>query len=269
MTMTARHDRYLSDSPTLEETPIENYHLHKSAALFNQKLWTPMQSSDCDAVWATAIILGTVAMSSVRASTIEEAWPLKPASASDLQWLKISDGKKAIWNITAPFRPESVFHVVAKEYKTDFQDFILSESNTQGLPPELFTLCNINDLSTPQNNPYHSAVNTLVTLQNIECNHSTILKFLFFITYLHADFINLLELKDPRALLLLAFWYARVCHYQWWISRRAMLECKAICIYLQRYHAYDTVIQELLRVPKMGCGLSIWNDAAKIGDMGK
>lgn len=251
ITMTARHDRFLSAPPNSEETTIETYHLHQSAALFNQKLSTPIQPSDRDAVWATAIILGTIAISSIAASTLEETWPLKPPSPSDLQWLKFSDGKKAIWAIIDPFRPDSVFHTVATEYQTISQSSHPHSVNPSPQDPliksPLFALCNITDsTSTPDSNPYHSAAHTLVALQPIPCTSSTILKFLAFITHMHPAFISLLERKDPRALLLLACWYSKVCRYQWWIARRALWECRAICVYLERWCGDDVAIRELL-----------------------
>ena len=48
---------------------------------------------------------------------------------------------------------------------------------------------------------------------------------------------SLLERKDPRALLILAWWNAKVCHVEecWWIQRRIVLEGRAICRYLRRW----------------------------------
>jgi hypothetical protein len=61
-------------------------------------------------------------------------------------------------------------------------------------------------------------------------------------------FKGLLERKDPRALLLLAYWYAKVSGSLWWMTRLAKLECQATCLYLERHYARETAIQELLTV---------------------
>jgi hypothetical protein len=34
--------------------------------------------------------------------TPEEAWPFRPSNSSDLEWFRVSDGKKAILNLTGP-----------------------------------------------------------------------------------------------------------------------------------------------------------------------
>lgn len=257
MTMTAKHDRFLSASPNSEETTIETYHSYQAAALFNRKLSVPIQPSDCDAIWATAGLLGFIAISSIEASSPEEAWPLGPSRPSDLQWLRFNTGKKAVWRIADPLRPESVFHGLLEGCEQNLQASGAMKPGIEGFSSQLATLCGLDGLSNPGKNSYYAAVRRLITLLTIDCNHSSSLKFLFFISDMQTDFICLLERKDPRALLLLVVWYAKVCHYQWWIARRAMLECRAICIYLEKYYASETAIQELLYFPKMRCELSV------------
>jgi hypothetical protein len=64
-----------------------------------------------------------------------------------------------------------------------------------------------------------------------------------------------LEAKDHRALLLLAYWFAKVCNTSvWWLDRRATLECQAICLYLERYST-DVVVHDLLEFPRAKCGI--------------
>lgn len=53
-------------------------------------------------------------------------------------------------------------------------------------------------------NPYYAAVHSLAPLLGVDCNHSTILRFLSYNSYMNAKFQDLLEKKDPRAMLLLA-----------------------------------------------------------------
>jgi hypothetical protein len=223
--------------------------------LFNRKLSTPVQPQDRDALWASAALLGVIAFSSIEASKPEEAWPLGHPEPSDLDWLRMSDGKAAIWNITNPLRPDSVFYTLADEYKSDYLFSAAPRYGTDGIPSKFIKLYGLDNSSTADNNPYYTAVHTLARLLRIECDQSTIARFLSFIAHMKLDFRTLLEQKDPRALLLLAYWYAKVCHSLWWIARRAMLECQATCLYLERYHEGKTAIQELLQFPKMQCGL--------------
>lgn len=220
--ITATHDRYLSVSPNSRRTIAEAYHCSRAAALFNQKLSKPVQPSDRDALWAAAALLGIIAISSIEASNPEEAWPLKSSEPSDLEWLRMSEGKMAIWEITNPLRPDSIFHTLADEFQNDSAYFVVARSGTEGIPPEFIQLCGLETTSSVHNNPFYAAVRVLALLLHIECDQSTTGKQLSFLTHMQPEFKILLEHKDPRALLLMAYWYAKVCHSQYvtfsWLS---------------------------------------------------
>ena len=252
-TITAIHDRYLSESPTSRHTITEVYHWSQAAALFNQKLSAPVQSFDCDALWVTAVLLCSTIFSSVDASSPEEAWPLKPSEPSDLEWMRMICGKMVIWNLTNPSRPDGLFNALAVNHECWGPS---STDELEGISPAFVQLYGLENPSTAYNNPYHTAVHALAPLLHIECNQTTVPKFVQFICDLQPNFKDLLEQKDPRALLLMAYWYAKMCQSIWWAVRRARLECQAICLYLERYYLYETAIQEMLYFPKMRCGLA-------------
>ena len=255
-TLTAIHDRYLSASPNLRQTNTEVYHLSRAAALFSRQLSAPVEPPDRDALWTTAVLLGAITFASIEASTPEEAWPLRQPEPSDLEWLRMSDSKAAIWNITNPLGPDSIFHTLADQYKTDYLVSAASRSGIEGIPSVFMQLYGLDNSSTAETSPYYAAVHALAPLMRIECDQSNFLRFLSIIGQMQPEFKRLLEQKDPRALLLLAYWYAKVCHAVWWVERRAILECQATCLYLERHHAGETAIQELLPFPKMRCGLA-------------
>ncbi|KAK9427001.1 hypothetical protein V1505DRAFT_95659 [Lipomyces doorenjongii] len=255
-TITAIHDRYLSASPNSRYSITEIYHWSQAAALFHQKLSSPVKPSDRDALLATASLICIIAFSWVEASNPEEAWPLKRAEPSDLEWLRMIDGKAAVWKIANPLRPDSIFHDLAADYEIDYPFSALTRRGIEGIPCAFVLLYSVDNSSTVHSNPYHAAVHTIAPLLHIECDPSTVVRFLSFITLMQPAFKRLLEQKDPRALLLLAYWYAKVCHSLWWMVRRAVLECQAICIYLERHHAGERAIQEMLQFPKMRCGLA-------------
>ena len=260
LTLTATHDRLSRPSNTLKRTQYEMYHWSRTAALFNESLSMPIKLSDRDAFWATAVLLGAIAFSSNEANCPEESWPLSPSSPSDLEWLRFSDGKKAIWKIADPLRSDSVFHSLSDEYNKAYFFSRSAKPGVRGFFMPLVDLCNLSDTSNTDNNPYHTVVYVLSALLKVDCNHSNALIFLSFIGYMNPDYKALLEGKDPRALLLLAYWYAKVCRYQWWTTRRALLECQAICIYLERHCARDSKIQSLLQFPKICCRLLTQKD---------
>ena len=254
LTLTLMHDRYLSTTPNTRLSNTEVFHRYQAIALFNSKLSGPVQPTERDALWATAVLLGMIVFSYTEAKAPEEIWPLKPPSALDINWLRMSDGWKEIWKITQPLRADSVFRALVLEQK-----FLPASSTVSwlgALPSEFVKLYGLDATSTTDNNPYHAAASALAQTLNIDCDYSTIMNFLFFISRMRPDYKRLLERKDPRALLLLAYWYAKVCQYQhWWIWRRAALEGQAICIYLERYHQHETNIQKVLQFPKTMCNV--------------
>jgi hypothetical protein len=252
LALTLMHDRYLATELSTKQTPSEAFHWFRSIALFNSKLSGPVQPSERDALWATAALLGVIAFGYIEAETPEEAWPLAPSSSLDLNWLKMSSGKKEIWNITQPFRPDCVFQPLALE----FTSFLPTPKGPglEALPPELISLYGLDTTSTTDNNPYLDPASTLAKSLNSGSEYTTVLSFFSFVGHVSPAYRQLLEQKDPRALLLLAYFYTQVCQYRrWWVRRRTMLECQAICTYLERSHQHETDIQAILQFPKMKC----------------
>ncbi|MCJ1472113.1 hypothetical protein MMC13_000760 [Lambiella insularis] len=230
------------------------FHWSQGAALLNQKLSTGLDPSDRDPIWACAGLLGALTCSSIHAKTPEEAWPLKQSSSSDLDWLKMSEGKKAIWKIADPLRPDSVFHRVAPDFSQYASVSLSSMAELQKLPPELLQLCKLDDASKLEHNPYLVSASFLAQTINIECNSQTVGIFLSFFGCMHEDYRLLLAEKDPCAMLLLAYWYAKVSQcQQWWLWPRAYLECQSICRYLTCYHGNDSNILSAVRYPETIC----------------
>lgn len=248
------HDRYLSATPDTKLSPTEAFHWYQGAALFNSKLSKPIQPSERGALWAASTLLGITVFCHIEAKTPDEAWPLKPPSPLDLEWLRMSDGKQQIWDLIQPLAADNVFQALTPQKN----DFTLDSSNRpelEGLPSTFIQLYGLGAPLNTENSPYHATALALAQSLNVHCKYSTILNFLSFIKHIRPDYKRLLECKDPRALLLLACWYAKVCQCQhWWIWRRVALEAQTICIYLERYYRHDTQIQTLLRFPRMMWG---------------
>ena len=256
LALTLMHDRSLSVPSTTKQSPIEAFHWYQAAALFNSKLSKPIQPSERAALWTTAALLGLMAFCHIEAETPEEAWPLKAPSFSDLEWLRMIDGKMEIWKITQPLTADSVFQAMAPAQADDFLPAPLTGPQLDSLPFEFVELYGLHAPSVVDINPYYTAASSLAHTLEIDSILSTILNFWSFTSHMRPDYKRLLEQKDPRALLLLACWYAKVCKSRHWcIWRRAALECQAICIYLEKYHPHDTSIQKLLQFPSIICDI--------------
>jgi hypothetical protein len=266
-TITAIHDRYLSKAPPTASL-VEDicYHWSTGVSLFNKKLSSPIQDSDRDPLWSAAAISGIIAFASIEATRPEDAWPLKPHDDSDLDWLRMSEGKIAVFNLTNPLRLGSIFHEILKRYFVDTRqgEPLMSIGAGVGGPligPALEFLpsqfAELYGLDLPiEDNPYYGPLHTVGQLLPLQCSQTTMVKYLSFLSHIEAPFKALLEVKDHRALLLLGYWYAKVCNTPvWWLDRRASLECQAICLYLERYSTNAAII-ELLDFPKSKCGLA-------------
>ena len=259
------HDRYkCSPTPlTAEPSSKESFHWYHGTALFNKVLSQPIKDEDRDPLWGTAALLGAITMGSIEATKAEEAWPLKPPSPSDLDWLRMGDGKKEVWRLVDPLRPDSVWHEAMDYHKhKDPVPYEHPVPEINLLYPFLTKIYDYDPVTGEQvpgsdpSDPYHTAASILVRLLELECNHSTIMYFLSFLGHMDTQFRELLHEKDPRALLLLAWWYGKMCSYNvWWTCRRMRLEGQAICLFLERFHGDQRDIVRLLDYPKVMTGL--------------
>lgn len=202
-------------------------------------------------------MLGIIAFSTIEAACPEEAWPLKPDGPSDFEWIDMSQHKMAVWEVTNPSRPDSAFRSMSKEFIETHRLLNTSEnlSGIEKIPDEFVQLYELDETSTEDTSPYYMAVRKIVSLLAIDCDRASLIPYLNFVSHLQPEFKILLRQKDPRALLLMAYWYARVGRAVWWLERRTLLEGQATCLYLERYHADEKGIHDLLKVPKIKLGL--------------
>jgi hypothetical protein len=212
--------------------------------LFNQKLSRPIERQDYDALWSAASLLGIIAFSSFDAASPEECWPLSVPQSSDLEWLRLSEGKMIIWNLTDPIRPGGAFQRMAVEYAQVHSP--IPSRGVDGIPPALANVCKIGPFSTAENNSYFGAAHTVSRLRKLYIQEVNIIPALRFMAHLQPSFRTLLREKDAVALLLVALWYERAQLAIWWMEWRAQMECKAICRYLRRFHSNCVSILELL-----------------------
>ena len=255
MLVTSLHDRYLSAEQLPGLSLTETSHWDQSISQFKWKMSGPIQPSERDALWVTSAVLATISFHT-HATSPEEVWPLAPSSSLDLNWLKLSDGKRAVWKITNPLREDCALRMLAIEHSSVAR-IAFAAPGLERLPADLLILCGLDNMSNVGDNPYFTAVATLAQAWNTDCLQTIFLNFFCFITVLGPGYRELLERKEERALLLLAYWYAKVSQtHCWWAMRRAKLECKAICIYLDQYARQETLIQQLLQYPRTVFGIA-------------
>ncbi|EXJ77630.1 hypothetical protein A1O3_09858 [Capronia epimyces CBS 606.96] len=238
LAVTAVHDRYLGLTPTRRRSLRETYHWAQCTTLFKKWLNQPIKEEDKDPLWAAAGTLGVLAFSSINAVSPEEAWPLGPPDPSDLEWLRLGAGKLALRHLVNPLRPESVFRVMTEKFAHMHRP--VPVKGIDGISVELVQLCQLDDSSTRENNPYFTVVHGL-------SGHFDVPEAEAFLGgVMHHEFGTRLEQKDPVALLLLCLWYTRARKIKWWIDLRAKYELPAICTYLRRHFKDNSTIQGLL-----------------------
>ncbi|QKX63680.1 uncharacterized protein TRUGW13939_10851 [Talaromyces rugulosus] len=231
-------------------TTTEIHHFSQCVMLFNQKLSQHICPSDRDPLWATAALLGIMTIASFDAVTTEEAWPLRPSNPLDLEWFRLGDGKKIIWRLTDPLRPGGIFRAMAHEYAQ--LPFEIPLAGTKGVPSELAEVCNMDSSCNENNNPYFVAVHVLVQLQKLPTDQTASIRMVSFMSQSQQPFRDLLQEKDPVALLLLALWYAQASRVLWWIAQRARIESRSIRLYLEKFHRHNIKVHRLLPPPLLG-----------------
>ncbi|KAH8648642.1 hypothetical protein BX600DRAFT_117181 [Xylariales sp. PMI_506] len=238
------YDRHLNSSSSYRRTAEECYHCSQSAALLNRRLVEPIETKHMDPIWGTAAALALLAFSGPDACTPEESWPMKPSDPSDLEWLRMNEGKMSLWRLANPLRPDSLFSVMASTYAQMHAP--MPEKGIDGVPAALAFLCHLDDSSTAKNSPYFEAAHAVALIQalpdsEVRTGHTQI-----FIRSVRGRFKSLLREKDPVALLLLYLWYQKAGRCLWWVELRAKVERPSIRSYLRLYHEGDKAIHALL-----------------------
>ena len=112
------------------------------------------------------------------------------------------------------------------------------------LPRGLIELCELVDSSgrgrkkqevgNEEENPYRHAVLALAGAMREEEYAGIIVAFWKFVCHIRPGFKRLLAAREERALLVLAWWYGKLCQVKdWWLLRRARVEGRAICVFLE------------------------------------
>jgi hypothetical protein len=268
------HDAYLlststSPNPSLTAalTHASLQHWNTATHLFNVVLSRPIAPESRDALWATAALIGTNVFAYVEAPVddVSQAWPLKPADPNDLDWLRLTDGKKAIWKIAQPAREDSIWSYAAREHAFEHAYPEDTCSPFSAVPADLKRLFGIDDDSTLQNNPYYLPALILVRLPDKgPPRRENLLHYLHFLAYMTPGYKDLLERKDPRALLLLRWWFKLVEESElWWLKKRAVVEGRAVQVWLESYWKHGDVPG--FRGLDDGCGCEAQNGETSWG----
>lgn len=245
-----------------EHSIAETHHWQQALTLFQKELNSPLGLHNMDAVLSTCMVLAIMSFSAEEFNP-SKSWVFSP-EPSAMNWLSIQSGLKSILIETKPYLHHSIWIPVFEESDDEEGTYADERPGTVGLPNEWVDLCEIDARSTVENNPYHAPVRLLAPLLNIEPGIHTFSKLVPFMGRIRLEFFQLLQSKDPRALLIISYWFGMMCSVeQWWILDRVRSEGIAICMFLEGHP--DPRIRALLECPARACGYSSTSFADKKG----
>ncbi|KAK4159850.1 hypothetical protein QBC43DRAFT_271631 [Cladorrhinum sp. PSN259] len=286
LTTTLMHDRLTLTYPQSKPTCAEIRHLAAGSAEFNKLLSVPASSltgPQKDAIFIGAILLACTSFAQIDAEVpFTQIWPFL-SSDNDLNWLKFFTGKRAIHDLVDLSRPDSTLKGVARTNLVDIPnaggdaaagiDLEYDRAQMRNLPKALIKLLGLDfegcAAPRPETNRYYVAavfIGRMVPLalassgdDDFSQSAQNLLVCLVLIGHLPERFIQMLEEKDPKALLLLAYFYAKIAQSgRWWLWMRATVEGMAIIKYLEMYHGGDIWgLEKLLEYPKRWCCLKV------------
>ncbi|CAJ2500510.1 Uu.00g033630.m01.CDS01 [Anthostomella pinea] len=238
------YDRHLNTTSGSRRSLEMCYHWSQGTVLLNRRLREPIETKDKDPIWATAAALAILTFSSPDASTPEESWPLRTSDHSDLDWVRMAEGKMALWSTLNPLRPDSLFTVMAPAYALMNTPFPVV--GIDGIPRPLAAVCDLDAASTADSSPYFCAAHAVSGILNLSDSAISTGHTQIFQRVIYGRFECLLRERDPVALLLLHLWYRKASRGIWWIELRARVECPSICSYLRMYHGGNGAVLAFL-----------------------
>ena len=226
------------------------YHWRRCLSGFASHLSKGVNSNDADAMLATATLINGVAFALVDPHPRSQVWPLTSRSC-DLSWLYVQKGISTVYQALPFIRDDSALKRLFDDMSED--DDIQKPTSSDNVSHQFQRLADLCVTTDPEKNSYHDTLQILAPLLQLECSPDTILMHLGFIGSMSNDFIDLLRIRDHRALLIMSYWYANICSFDcWWVSLRPRLECVAICKYLDENA--NQSIRDMLFFPAQSSG---------------
>ena len=229
-----------------------NHHWNQATSLLRTQLSQPIVSSERDALWIAVALHSVAYLAATEATTPAEAWPLRSPSSFDLAWLKLCHGKQLVANLTDPLRSDSAFCLAAGELQTMVEylrETALHGPRSKSLPDGFYELF---ELENSMTNPYYAGISALAYIMSLELDERNFLPHLCWTCVLDEKFKLLLYQKDEPAMLLLLYWYAKICDRRiWWMWKQSLTEGLAICSFLEEAWINQPDKAGLLKMPRV------------------
>ncbi|EEH07089.1 C6 zinc finger domain-containing protein [Histoplasma capsulatum G186AR] len=227
----------------------ESYHWQRAITLYKKELSTSVGAHNMDGLMSTCMLMGVLSFSAEEYKP-ESSW-LFSSDPKALNWLLLQSGLRHLLEFTSPYLHQSIWYDVFIE--SNYPIFEDHRPGADGLHPGLAEICEIDEKTTEETNPYHWPLRMLSPLLELIPSRRNFPKITSFMGRLPPDYTALLEKKDPRAVLILGYWLGKKCQENhWWMHPRVHAECTAVCMFLENNP--DPRILKLLEYPAENCG---------------
>lgn len=157
-------------------------------------------------------------------------------------------GFNSLFYLFGPWQPQSRWSQVLESTDDVDGTFSSPQPGINGLPRAFVDLCEMDGDSTIDNNLYHHIVRILTPCLHLKPSTENYATLFACLGRVWPNLKTLLLGRDPRGMLLTSYWFALVRQIdQWWLTKRARSECRAIVAHLAALE--DPAITALLPFP--------------------
>ncbi|KAL2815219.1 hypothetical protein BDW59DRAFT_16797 [Aspergillus cavernicola] len=236
----------------------EAYFWQQALGLYSRALQCNVDDKNVNGLISACMLMGITSIIPPKFE-IQDSWVFS-GRHSDLNWLAIQGGLNAILKVAAKYVPGSIWGTPFgqnNKFETKLFQYEIKQGR-EGLHPALADLCGIDEFTSAETSPYYFPLKVLSPYLELEANAQNAAHCTTWMGRLDAQFVNLCRQRDPRALVLLAYWMGLMCtlsKWQPWVEGRVRQECIAVCIYLESME--DPVILPFLEFPACAAGYTL------------
>ncbi|PVH75922.1 hypothetical protein DL98DRAFT_497801 [Cadophora sp. DSE1049] len=252
LTFSASHLNFLYPQKRKYEIAASSYY-DLSLKSYSAQIRAGLDASNADSLIGCGYLHTMLAFRNVQSDDL--------ADAGDLGWLRIMQGVRILWGThdffpqlkDSPWRSVCAEARVTEEFRRNHIETANAGSEAEDIFRALHRFLEVDLNSSGQGNVYQEPLSRLCVLLESAIRHHKIGMFMVFIDLLPAAFLQLLDQKDTKAMMIICYWCALFSYNEkWWITRSAQLECAKLCAYLNSIP--DQAVQDLLHFPARKCG---------------
>lgn len=205
-------------------------------------------AADVDALLACSVLLGMIAYKNLTSSPQRRGPSADKELVPNIIGLQAMAGFRIFKGMPAlqPKLGQSVMIGKCEKNQPSYLKSVAEYSERLATVEKLERFCNVDRRATTLEGVHDAALSSLRHLMLSEVGDGIIATYCFFTRGFDSGFISMLERKDPKALLLLCYWYVMGARIgQWWMVDSAKLDGMKLLNILRENPSTD--IQELLK----------------------